>query len=193
MGIKSAVFVKGITGTDPILKDPKPQIGFVGRSNVGKSSLINSLCNQKHLVKVSSKPGKTKRINFFLINNQYYFVDLPGYGYAAVSAQEAEKLRQWIVWYLLTDEVKIKKIVLVLDIKVGLTPFDKEVLELLHKNKVPHLIVANKSDTLKPAEQKQQLENIRQGVPSYQDSEIIMYSSKNNTGRDVLATQLFSF
>ncbi len=192
MEIKSATFIKGITGTDPILQERKPHVAFIGRSNVGKSSLINSLCHQKSLVKVSSQPGKTKRINFFLINESHYFVDLPGYGYASVSQKEAEKLRQWIVWYLLTDEVRDKKVVLVLDCKVGVTEFDREVLELIAKNKISYTIVANKIDTIKTSQQKEYIERIKQQVPDSRSTEIIIYSSKNNTGRDALTKRLFA-
>src|SRR3990167_7680582 len=106
MKIISAKFVKGITGTDDILYDGIPQIAFVGRSNVGKSSVINSLVNQNELVKVGKKPGKTTEINFFIINNKFYFVDLPGYGYAELSPIEKEKIRKRMLWYLLESGAK---------------------------------------------------------------------------------------
>ncbi|MDQ3099211.1 MAG: ribosome biogenesis GTP-binding protein YihA/YsxC [bacterium] len=192
MQIKSAEFVKGIVGTDPILNDLRPQIGFVGRSNVGKSSLINSLCNRKALVKVSTTPGKTKRINFFLINDAYYFVDLPGYGYATASRDEQEKLRQWIVWYIQTEEVQHKKIALILDIKVGVTAFDLEVVTMLRDSNTPCIIVANKSDTVKNSELTASIKKIKDELPIGQSSEIIVYSSKKNTGRDALTSLLFA-
>lgn len=91
MRITSAKFIKGITGTNEILYDGLPQIVFVGRSNVGKSSVINSLVNQKDLVKVGKKPGKTVEINLFLINRKFYFVDLPGYGYARMGSAERKR------------------------------------------------------------------------------------------------------
>src|SRR3990167_3085191 len=119
MIISSAKFVKGITGTDDILYDGIPQIAFVGRSNVGKSSVINSLVNQKELVRVGKKPGKTTEINFFLINNKFYFVDLPGYGYAKLSPAEREKARKRMLWYLTESEAR-PLVVLILDIKAGL-------------------------------------------------------------------------
>jgi GTP-binding protein len=192
MQIKSAEFVKGIIGTDPILLNPRPQVGFIGRSNVGKSSLINSLCNRKNLVKVSTQPGKTKRINFFLINDAYYFVDLPGYGYATASHADQEKLRQWIVWYIQTDEVQHKRIVLVLDIKVGITPFDLEVLLLLRDAHTPCIVVANKSDSVKNAELDSHVKQIKDAIPLGIKSEVIIYSSKKNTGRDALTSLLLA-
>ena len=91
MNITSAEFVKGIRGTDEILTDGVPNIAFIGRSNVGKSSILNSLTGKKALARVGEKPGKTTEINFFLINRTHYFVDLPGYGYATGGAKEREK------------------------------------------------------------------------------------------------------
>src|SRR3989337_3145920 len=100
MNIASAEFVKGIIGTDSILKEKPPHVAFVGRSNVGKSSVINSLVMRKDLVKSSSMPGKTREINFFFINKKCYFVDLPGYGFARMGAKGAEKIRKLILWNL---------------------------------------------------------------------------------------------
>src|SRR6266516_2479045 len=97
--ITSARFIRGIIGTNDILFDGLPQIAFVRRSNVGKSSVINSLTNRKDLVKVGKKPGKTTEINFFLINERFYFVDLPGYGYARLTPAEREKIRKRMLWY----------------------------------------------------------------------------------------------
>ena len=96
MKILSANFVKGFAGTDPILYEPKPQIAFIGRSNVGKSSLMNCLLNSTNLVKSGKNPGKTKEINFFSVNNNMYFVDLPGYGYSSVEAEKREKFSKLI-------------------------------------------------------------------------------------------------
>ena len=106
MKVSSSVFIKGIRGTDPIVTAPGDHYAFVGRSNVGKSSLINALCNKNGLVKVSHKPGKTVEINYFLINNTAYFVDLPGYGYARVDPVEKEKLQKLILWYLTASGAK---------------------------------------------------------------------------------------
>ncbi len=133
MEIKSAKFVRGITGTDRILEDKIPQIAFVGRSNVGKSSVINSLVMSKDLVKSSARPGMTREINFFLINRNLYFVDLPGYGYARISPKGAEKLRRLILWYLSSGEAKPKLIVLIVDVRIKPTPYDKEMVNILRQ------------------------------------------------------------
>lgn len=147
MRINSAKFVKGIIGEDDILYDGLPQIAFVGRSNVGKSSVINSLVGREDLVKTGKKPGKTTEINFFLINGQFYFVDLPGYGYARLGPAEKEKIRRRMLWYL--TESKIKPfIVLILDIKAGLTEFDNQMLELIGEEGLGYIIVVNKIDKL---------------------------------------------
>ena len=106
MEIQSAEFVRGIKGTDPILNSGLPQIAFVGRSNVGKSSTLNALLNRKDLVAVSKKPGKTTEINFFLVNEKIYFVDLPGYGYARAGSKKREKIKKLIVWYLTSGEAR---------------------------------------------------------------------------------------
>src|SRR6185369_12085856 len=104
-----------------ILTDGVPEIAFVGRSNVGKSSLINSLVNRKDLVKVGKKPGKTTEINFFSINHKKcYFVDLPGYGYAEASPKQKESIEKLILWYLMYSEASLQKVVLILDVKAGL-------------------------------------------------------------------------
>ena len=99
MKISEAEFMRGIRGTDELLSDGTPQIAFIGRSNVGKSSILNALTEKKQLARVGKKPGKTTEINIYKINKAYYFMDLPGYGYAEAGVQEREKLRKLIVWY----------------------------------------------------------------------------------------------
>src|SRR3989344_4036089 len=99
MKIKSAQFIKGVLGSDSMLENGIPQIAFIGRSNVGKSSVINSLVVRNNLTKTSSFPGRTQKINLFLINNSLYFVDLPGYGYAKVPNELKDSLRAIVNWY----------------------------------------------------------------------------------------------
>lgn len=175
MNIKSAVFVKGIAGTDEILSDGIFQVAFLGRSNTGKSTLINSLAMKKHLARSSSSPGKTVRMDFFLINDSFYFVDFPGYGFAKHSGEMREKLAKMILWYLMYSEITNRLVILVIDAKVGLTPFDEDMLTTLYEYQVKHIIVANKVDNLKMGEKDRQLADIRHKYPN---SEVIPFSSK---------------
>ena len=187
MVITSAKFVKGITGTDDILYDGLPQIAFAGRSNVGKSSVINSLVNQKELVKVGKKPGKTVEINFFLVNRQFYFVDLPGYGYAKLNPVEKEKIRKRMLWYLMKSGAKPKHVVLVLDIKVGFTDFDKDMAHMLREAGQHFIIIANKIDKLNQKEVAQQLAEIRDD--SYGE-EVIPFSAETKRGVESVLEKL---
>ncbi|MBI1729855.1 ribosome biogenesis GTP-binding protein YsxC [Candidatus Acetothermia bacterium] len=188
MLINTSEFVKGIRGSDPILLDGIPQIVFAGRSNVGKSSVINSLVHKKDLVKVSKKPGKTTEINFFLINRKFYFVDLPGYGYAKLSLDEKEKIRKHLVWYLTYSGVKPEKIIIILDIKIGLTDRDLELIKILKEQKHAYLFIANKMDKLSRHEIAQQMALIKResGVDN-----VIPYSAKTGAGKDLLLETLF--
>lgn len=189
MDIKTAEFIKGIIGTDKILEDNKSQIAFVGRSNVGKSSIINLLANRKNLVKSSSKPGKTRQINFFLINKKVYFVDLPGYGFMKIKLKKKEKIRKLIIWYLFRSEVKIDKVVLIIDAKTGPTDFDMEMLDLLKNTEREIIIVANKIDKLKKNDIKKQINKIEE-VIGYQ--EIIPFSAKKKIGKEKLLEKIFN-
>jgi len=188
MEIKTAEFVKGITGTNEILNDNRPQVAFIGRSNVGKSSVINSLVNRKDLVKSGSKPGKTRQINFFLINQEIYFVDLPGYGFMKASLKERDKAVKMILWYLFRSGVKFKKVILIMDVKVGLTDFDQEMLGFLNQDQIPVIIIANKSDKLKKNQLKDQIEKIKKSLG---ERRIIPYSAKTKLGRDDLLDKIW--
>ena len=180
-------FVKGIIGTNAITEDGLPQVAFIGRSNVGKSSVINSLVERRGLVKSSSTPGKTQQINFFLINKNIYFVDLPGYGFMKISLKQKEKIRKMLIWYLFNSAVKFKKVVLIIDAKIGPSEFDIEMLDLLRKKGDSIVIVANKADKLKQGEIKKQLALIKEKTG---EENIILYSAKTNRGREELLEQL---
>ena len=184
MQIQSAEFVKGIRGTDDILYEEKPQIAFIGRSNVGKSSLINCLLNSKDLVKSGQTPGKTKEINFFLINKDFYVVDLPGYGYAKLPPALREQLAKMIQWYFM-EPVYQRTVILVLDAKVGPTAMDHEMLRILQEQNQRVIVVANKIDALKQSELHSALKHIAEQLHGL---EIIPCSAKTKTGRgDILA------
>lgn len=183
MKIHSAVFLKGIIGTDDILYNGKFQVAFLGRSNVGKSTLINSLTKNTKLARSSSSPGKTIRMDFFLINDKFYFVDFPGYGYAKRSAEKREKLAKMMLWYLMYSEVKNRLVILIIDAKVGITPFDQDMVKTLLEFQIDHIIVANKMDKLERNQKDIQLEFIRS---RYINSVVLPYSSKDKFGREEL-------
>lgn len=175
MKIHSAVFVKDINGTDPILLDGRFQIAMMGRSNVGKSTLINSLTQRKKLARSSSSPGKTTHITFFLVNNSFYLVDFPGVGYAKHSLEKRERLTKMTKWYLMNAEIKKRLVVLVIDAKVGITPYDSALLTIFRENHLDHLIIANKMDKLPMGQAQKQLTTIQSECKT---SEIIPFSSK---------------
>lgn len=178
--IISAEFVKGIIGTDDILTDGRRQIAFIGRSNVGKSSVINSLAGKKYLAKSSSVPGKTQQINFFLVNKKFYFVDLPGYGFAKIPEQKREKLRKMILWYFADSQARPEKVVLVVDAKVGATEFDRQMIAFLKEHRYDIFVIANKADKLKQSERAKKLHLIRETL-GHQD--VLLYSAKMKEGR----------
>ncbi len=184
----AAHFVKGIRGTDEILQDGTLQVAFIGRSNVGKSSVINALTGVKSLAKVGKKPGKTTEINLFLFRRKFYIVDLPGYGYAQATPKERVKLKNLIVWYFSASEAKPHKVVLVLDAVAGLTPFDEDMIRILRNEEHPFLIVVNKIDKLKQNEVLDVLRTIRERVG---DVEVLTCSTKSGKGIDALSLQLF--
>ncbi|MES2087558.1 MAG: ribosome biogenesis GTP-binding protein YihA/YsxC [Patescibacteria group bacterium] len=189
MEIKSAEFKKSIRGTDDILLEPHPQVAFVGRSNVGKSSLMNALLNRVDLVRSGKTPGKTQEINFFLINNNCYFVDLPGYGFARMSIERRDQLSKMIQWYLLGIEIAKRKVVLVLDSKVGPSAMDLEMLRLLSEHGREVLVVANKIDSLNQKERSVQLREISEKIPGLK---IVPCSAKTKEGREEILEWIFS-
>jgi GTP-binding protein len=190
MQIKSATFIKGVRGTDDIVTDGIPQIAFVGRSNVGKSSVINSLCNNGGLAKVGKKPGKTTEINFFSINkDQLYIVDLPGYGYAKVSPKEKDMLKKLIYWYVADSEVKPRVLVVVIDTKVGITPYDTEMIDLLRECGQNYIIAANKTDKLT---QKGLFEKLKEMKPLAQGAKIIPCTTTKQNGTKMLFEKIFN-
>ncbi len=184
-----AQFVKSINGTDKILFDRKPHIAFIGRSNVGKSSLINSLCGRKSLARSSSAPGKTTTIDFFDINSTHYFVDLPGYGFAHANNTSREHYRKLISWYLFRSGVTQKLAILIVDAKVGITDFDRETISLLTTSSIPFCCVANKIDKLKQGEKIKQMQLIQSILPSVP---VIPYSTKTGEGKNELLQKIFS-
>jgi GTP-binding protein len=186
--IKSAQFIKGVVGKDIIFEDGLPEIAFIGRSNTGKSSVINSLVGRGNLAKISSYPGRTQQINLFLINNAFYFVDLPGYGYAKVPNEIKDKIREMINWYFFDSGYEQKIVVLIIDANAGPTKSDVEAILALDERKKNTIIVANKIDKLKKTEYDDQFKKIKELMG---DHKIIPYSAKNKIGVEALLAEIF--
>ena len=187
MHIKSATFVKGVIGSDSIFEDGTPQVVFIGRSNVGKSSVINSLVNQKNLARTSSFPGRTQQINIFLINKAFYLVDLPGYGFAKVPKEVREQIQGMLNWYLFGSNLVFKKVVVIIDAKVGPTEDDVEMFNHLLESGKDIIVVANKIDKIKKSEYDQQIQKIRDIFGHHR---LIPYSAEKKIGVGELAEEL---
>lgn len=186
MKITSAEFTKSAFNQSHWTTDGRPEISFLGRSNVGKSSLINSLLGRKGLARTSNTPGRTQCINFFLINEAFYFVDLPGYGYAKVSKMMRKD------WGKMAEEYLAKRDELVLSIQLvdsrhKPTELDRQLHEWLVYNQKKHLIVATKADKLSKTQLKKNLEIMEECLPG---SKILTYSSVTGKGKDSVWQEL---
>ena len=151
MNVAHAEFVVSNSRVDCCPKTKMPEYAFIGRSNVGKSSLINMLCNRKKLAKTSSRPGKTQLINHFLINKKWYLVDLPGYGYARASKTEKKTFQRFIIDYF-TKRKELVLAFLLIDIRREPQPIDMDFLLWLGKQFIPFSIVFTKADKIKEKE-----------------------------------------
>lgn len=185
MEIKKSEFVISAPTVSKCPSDTKPEYAFIGRSNVGKSSLINMLCNHKNLAKTSATPGKTLLINHFIINNEWYLVDLPGYGFAKRSKSVQQKITNMITSYILQREQLINTFVLV-DIRHEQQKIDREFIDWLGQSNVPFAIIFTKADKLGPVRARQnaeawmrKLSDTWEELPPY-----FVTSSETKTGRD---------
>lgn len=180
-----AIFIKGVMGTDPLLEDGTRQVAVIGRSNVGKSSVINSLLARKNLVKSSSKPGKTTEINVFGVGEALYLIDLPGYGYAKLAPKHREKLRKMILWYLFeAPRADDRTVVLIIDAVVGLTDNDREMIIALQDDGQRLVVVANKFDKIPPSKRHKRLNELVAEVGAVEH--LIPYSAEKHMGREEL-------
>lgn len=185
MIIKKCDFVTSAAQMGQYPESDLPEVSFAGRSNVGKSSLINSMLNRKALVKVSSKPGKTRLINFFLVNEELMLVDLPGYGYAAVSQSEKQKWGKMIEDYLTTRDV-LKSVVLLVDIRHKPTADDKLMYDFLKFYRGRVIVVATKLDKISRNTVKKNLDLIKNTLEMDREDVLLPYSSETHQGREEL-------
>ena len=190
MIIKTSEFITSAVKRNQYPVDVRPEVAFVGRSNVGKSSIINALTNRRKLAKVSQTPGKTRLINFFLINEELYLVDLPGYGYAKVSKSEKESWGKTIETYLLERE-QLKKVVLLVDSRHKPTADDIMMHEWIKHFGYKVIVIATKSDKLSNNELRKNEKVIRDTLKLGKEDKLYFFSSVNKKGKDELIDNLF--
>ena len=182
--------VCGITSKIP--DNPFNEVAFAGKSNVGKSSLINGLMNRKSLARTSSAPGKTQTINFYNVNDAMYLVDLPGYGYAKTSASEKEKWGKMIENYLHTSK-KLQAVFLLIDIRHEPSANDKMMYDWMVYQGFTPIIIATKLDKIKRSQIQKNVKAIREGLKVKPGTVIIPFSSETKQGRDELWEVIDSF
>jgi GTP-binding protein len=163
MEIKIATFIGSFVREDQCPKTDLPEYAFIGRSNVGKSSLINMLCQKKDLAKVSGTPGKTQTINYFDIDNQWNMVDLPGYGYARISRT---KRTEWekMIHYFLKNRKNLQYVFLLIDGMIAPQKIDLDFMDWMGENRVPFVIAYTKTDRILAADLKKNIRNIQQAI-----------------------------
>lgn len=169
--------------TSRLPENDKPEIAFAGKSNVGKSSLINALMNRKAFARTSAQPGKTQTINFYHINDAFYYVDLPGYGYAKVSVEVKAKWGKMIERYLKKSPM-LRCVFLLIDIRHDPSANDRLMYEWIVSNGYHPVIIATKLDKIKRSQVQKQLKVVREGLGMEKDGIIIPFSAETKQGRD---------
>lgn len=182
MIIQKAKFIKGAVQGDSFWNTDLPQVVLYGRSNAGKSSAVNALLQNGKLAVISNMPGRTREINFFEVNDSFYLVDMPGYGYAKASHQKRQEILELILWYMKETTAAGRKSVMMVDSKIGLTDSDREILKALIEAEESIIILASKSDRLNQSESSRAIATIRKDVP--EEIPVIMFSSQTRKGID---------
>lgn len=191
MRIKQSEFEISAVKREQYPIDGLPEVAFVGRSNVGKSSIINALTNRRHLAKVSQTPGKTRLINFFMINQgEFHLVDLPGYGYAKVSKTEQASWGKTIEMYL-TDREELKRVILLVDSRHKPTKDDLLMHDWIKHFDIEAIVVATKSDKLSNNDLRKSEKIIKETMGLTKDDKFYFFSSLNKRGKDELINYLF--
>lgn len=183
MVIKNVSLETVIGVTSKVPENNMPEIAFAGKSNVGKSSLINALMNRKALARTSSQPGKTQTINFYNINGELYFVDLPGYGYTKANVEEREKWGKMIERYLRQSKV-LKAVFLLVDIRHEPSANDKQMYDWIVVNGYHPIVIATKADKINRSQLQKNINIIRTGLEVDKDTIVIPFSAQTKQGRD---------
>jgi len=183
MKIRDVRFVKGATRWEHLPEDGKPEVVFVGRSNVGKSSLLNMLVGQKKLARISGTPGKTQQFNYYLVNDRLYFVDLPGYGYARISRAQRNQWGRLIGRYL-TERAPLQLVFHLVDSRHPPTALDLDVMSVMRGGSVPYVIVLTKTDKLSGNERVRSRSAVEQALAqAAMEVPILLTSAKKKQGR----------
>ncbi|MBX0358898.1 ribosome biogenesis GTP-binding protein YihA/YsxC [Halobacillus sp. Nhm2S1] len=184
MKVNSADIVISAASKKQYPKTPIPEIALAGRSNVGKSSFINRMIQRKNLARTSSKPGKTQTLNFYIINDKFHFVDVPGYGYAKVSKKERAKWGEMMEEYFAERE-QLKATALIIDIRHKPTEDDQLMYDYLKHFELPVMVIATKLDKIKKGQRKKQLKMIFDVLEMEEEDALIPFSSETGEGKDV--------
>lgn len=179
--------VCGVTSKLPM--HTKPEFAFAGKSNVGKSSMINALLNRKSLARTSSQPGKTQTINFYCINDEWYFVDLPGYGYAKVSLEEKAKWGKMIERYLKQSSV-LMRVFLLVDIRHEPSANDQMMYQWIIEHGYRPVVIATKLDKLKRSQIAKQIKLVRDGLKMEKEDILIPFSAETKQGKEEILEQI---
>ena len=188
--LQNARFVASVTDLSALPRDGRPQVVFAGRSNVGKSSLINRLLNRKNLARVGSAPGKTTHINFFDIDRRLWFVDLPGYGYAKVSKEERMRWGRLLDRYFAGGSISFG--VLVIDLRHAPTADDQMMAHWFIQSGIPFVVAGNKADKLKKSEISMSLERARETLQIGKGVNVIAFSAEKGDGREALWREIIN-
>lgn len=192
LNINKAEFIKSAAAPSGFIRDALPNIVFSGKSNVGKSSVINRLLNRKNFARVGQSPGKTIHVNYFLIDKKVYFVDLPGYGYAKVSKAERERWGKLMEQFFAVDGL-IDLGVMIVDSRHKPTADDVTMAEWFKSTGCPLVVAANKADKLKKSEIEPNLELIRLTLGLDDSTPLILFSAEKGSGREALMSQILNY
>ena len=191
INLQKAEFILSAASPKDFVKDGLPQVAFAGRSNVGKSSVINRLLNRKNFARVGAAPGKTIHINYFKIDGAFYLVDLPGYGYAKVSKSERDRWGKLMESYFAHPELMTLGVMIV-DSRHKPTADDCTMAQWFKDTGCPLIVVANKLDKLKKSEIEPSLQTIRETLELGEETTLIPFSAEKGTGRDELLSAILS-